>query len=178
MGPLIAVFLILLVALVGGALLQLAVAAANRLVGPGADPEPARAGDDEYGLAKWDWDDWDDDYADTRFVEEPRARPPIPKPGLGVGAAVTFLTAAVCAVAAILIAAALDGPGRRRSPPDGLVALFTLPVGFLSLVALLVGFLPTTFRRAALVAAMFALMVLAFLATAGVLVFVLAALFR
>jgi|GEM_PF-4346824 len=177
MGPLLALLGVLLAVLVGSALLQLSVAGANRLAG-GSPAAPRRARDLESEWDKWDWDEWDDDRAP--FEEEPvRAKGLIPKPNIGVGMAVVFLTAALGVLAFVLINFALiDASGRRHRDQSAAAFLFTLPIAYFAMSAMLVGFLPTTFRRALLVALVFALSVLAFFLSVGALIFVLSVMLR
>jgi hypothetical protein len=180
MGPLLAVLGLLLALLVGAALLQLSVAGANRLAGdtPAARGR-ARARDLEAEWDKWDWDEWDDDRAPLDGGDPDRTNALIPKPNLGVGMAVVFLTAALGVLAfAIINFALIDLDGRRHRNQTGPTFLLTLPVAYLAMSVLLVGFLPTTFRRALLVALVFALSVLAFFMSVGALIFVIAAAFR
>lgn len=179
MGPLLALLGALLAVLVGAALLQLSVAGANRLAGgsPAARPRD-RDRDLESEWDKWDWDEWDEDRAP--FEDEPvRAKSLIPKPSLGVGMAVVFLTAALGLLAFVLINFALmDLNGRRHRDQSAAAFLFTLPVAYFAMSAMLVGFLPTTFRRALLVALVFALSLLAFFLSVGALIFVLSVMVR
>ncbi|MBN9117643.1 MAG: hypothetical protein J0I06_00475 [Planctomycetes bacterium] len=136
------------VALVVGAVaLRAAVSIANRTVGP-----PKERTDP---FADWDWDgDWED--------EKPRrsAEKAIPEPGLGKGMMVSFavvvLTAFIGAVLGVLAEAVADDllegdEGARVA----LLALFTLPLGFVGAALVFAATLPTTFSRAALVAVVY-----------------------
>lgn len=179
MGPLLALLGLLLAVLVGAALLQLSVAGANRLAGGApASRGRDRARDLESEWDKWDWDEWDDDRAP--FEDEPvRAKGLIPKPNLGVGMAVVFLTAALGVLAFVLLNFALmDARGQRHRDQSAAALLLTLPIAYFAMSALLVGFLPTTFRRALLVALVFALSVLAFFISVGALIFILSVVVR
>lgn len=188
MGPsaVLAVLGLLLALLVGAALLQLSVAGANRLAGGGdsaSDPASryrSRARDLDAEWDKLTWEEWDE--ARTPFDEEPRrtSKGVIPKPNLGLGMAVVFLTAAVGLLAFVLLNFALQdaGSGRRHRDQSGPAFLLTLPIAYFAMSALLVGFLPTTFRRGLLVALVFALSVLGFCLSVGVLIFVIASVLR
>lgn len=93
--------------------------------------------------------------------------------------AVVFLTAALGVLAFVLINFALiDASGRRHRDQSATAFLFTLPIAYFAMSAMLVGFLPTTFRRALLVALVFALSVLAFFLSVGALIFVLSVMLR
>jgi hypothetical protein len=175
MGPLLALLGLLLAVLVGAALLQLSVAGANRLAGgsPAARPyyrDRARDLDSEWD--KLTWEEWD--AAREPFDPEPeRPKGLIPKPHLGIGMAVVFLTGAVGLLAFVLINFGLeDASGRRRRDQSGPAFLLTLPVAYFAMSVMLVGFLPTTFRRGLLVALVFALSLLAFFLCVGALIFV------
>lgn len=186
MGPsaVLAVLGLLLALLVGAALLQLSVAGANRLAGGGdsaSDPAARyyrRARDLDAEWDKLTWEEWDE--ARTPFDEEPRraSKGVIPKPNLGLGMAVVFLTAAVGLLAFVLLNFALQDAAGRRRDQSGPAFLLTLPIAYFAMSALLVGFLPTTFRRGLLVALVFALSVLGFCLSVGVLIFVIASVLR
>jgi hypothetical protein len=175
MGPLLALLGVLLAILVGAALLQLSVAGANRLAGGSPAARPLFRGRDRDLDSDWDkltWEEWD--AAREPFDPEPeRPKALIPKPHLGIGMAVVFLTAALGLLAFVLINFALEDSGRRRRDQSGPAFLLTLPVAYFAMSVMLVGFLPTTFRRALLVALVFALSLLAFFLCVGALIFVL-----
>lgn len=176
MGPLLALLGVLLAVLVGAALLQLSVAGANRLAG-GSPAARTRDRDPESEWDKWDWDEWDEDR--EPFEDEPvRAKALIPKPSIGVGMAVVFLTAALGVLAFVLLNFALmDARGRHRDQ-SAAALLLALPIAYFAMSAMLVGFLPTTLRRALLVALVFALSVLAFFLSVGALILVLTVVLR
>jgi hypothetical protein len=127
---------------VSALLLRAAAASANRIVGrPGEDAEF------EFG----DWDDWDSDEPPRRRRREKAS---IPEPGVGRGMFVAFASAFATAMAWVVLEVVAEGVlglGGEEAQAV-LVLLVALPAGFGALTFLLAGLLPTTFRRAALVA--------------------------
>jgi hypothetical protein len=155
-----------LVVLVAAALLRLSVSITNRMVGPGK----VRSG----GIAEWDWDDWDDEYASPRARRKTGA---VPEPGLGKCTAIVFGTALVFVLGFILMAFAgeeLIGLRMWRDESKLAVAIFAFPVADLALLVLLIALLPTTFWRAAMVVFVHNLVVLGLTLGFGAGVFVLA----
>ncbi|AWM41814.1 hypothetical protein GobsT_70740 [Gemmata obscuriglobus] len=127
---------------VSGVLLRAAVAAANRLIGA---PKPQ----DPFGQ----WDDWDTDEP----APIPRAAPAraVPEPGFLTGALVTFVLGATAAVGYLcLVFVAAELLRVNVDEPAGVVLIFLagLPFTGFGLSFLLTVTLPTTFKRAALVA--------------------------
>jgi hypothetical protein len=134
-----------LAALVAASLLRLAVSLTNRFVGAAAEPA-GPAG----GVAAWDWDDWDDEFAGP--AGRRRAAGAISEPGLGRSAAVVVAAALAFGLGFLLVGMvgeALFDLHMWREDTKLFVAAFTLPFGLLALTVLLVAALPTTFRRAA-----------------------------
>src|SRR5262245_23776870 len=88
--------------LVAALLLRLAVMTANRLAGPvRAKPRG--------GIAEWDWDDWDDEYAAP--ARPSRGAAAIPEPGLGTCTVIVFATAFVAVLGFVLLGFAAEGVG-------------------------------------------------------------------
>jgi hypothetical protein len=155
--------------LIGSTVLRAAVSVANRMVGP-AKARAERA--DPFA----DWD-WDGDLED----EEPRRRggeKAIPEPGLGKGmmiaSTIGVLTAAIGIVLGVFTEATagelFDGDEETQI---ALLALFTLPLGYVGATLLLTAMLPTTFGRAAVVAFVYHLFALILLVVGGGTIFVL-----
>jgi hypothetical protein len=153
LGILFAILAVLVVLFVGSALLVGAVALANKTLGPVKADRPIG----------WDWDADDDEEVD--FDD---GTPPVPEPGLGQGMAILFLTAVVDLAISLVLAFVfeVDRPFRRGGEEWIAVRLFVLAGGFFLLTSFLAGMLPTTFRRAALVAFYFYLILI----TVGVLI--------
>jgi magnesium-transporting ATPase (P-type) len=129
--------------LLGSVMLRTAVRIANRSIGPlkakRADSFP-------------DWD-WDGDLED----EEPRhPQKAIPEPGLGKGMMIASTLGVVTVFIGIALAVFADTVAEDLFEGDedtqiALLAMFTLPLAFVSSTLLLAVMLPTTFWRAALV---------------------------
>jgi hypothetical protein len=138
---------VLLALLVGAALLRAAVAAANRTVGPVRRAEPIG----------WDWDADEEDEDPVRPAEVA-----IPEPGLSTGMLILFLVGLAVLTTAFL----LDSPARRalgltRRDAEALALVLVPGVWFLTLAGTTAAILPTAFRRAALVALYFSLILVA-----------------
>lgn len=144
-GMLAAILAVLVVLFAASALLIGAVALANKTLGRVKTDRPIG----------WDWDADDEEEAD--FDD---GAPPIPEPGLGQGMAVIFLAAVVDLALSLVLSFVLetDAPFRRRGEEWVAVRLLALFGGFFLLTSFLAGMLPTTFRRAALVAFYFCLL--------------------
>ncbi len=132
---------------VSALLLRAAVASASRIVKP-----TEIVGAFELG----NWDDWDSDEPPRRQRCH-RPKSSIPEPGIGKGMLVAFtatlFTSFVCLV---MTAIADDYLGRIEGDDLTIIALFVvIPVGFCTLTLLLAGLLPTTLKRAALVAILY-----------------------
>ncbi len=160
--------------LVAGALLRLAVLAANKLVGPGPGRARARSG----GIPEWDWDDWDDEYPAT--VRPWRGGPVIPEPGTFKCMAIAFLTAFVFALGFLLTGLAAQEVGLRmwREETRLAVAVVNLPVAGFALTVLLTMMLPTGFWRAAMVAFVYGFILGGFVLFLGAFIFVVATVAR
>ncbi|MBP3957497.1 hypothetical protein J8F10_19795 [Gemmata sp. G18] len=129
--------------LIGAVILRLAVSFANRIIGPVKPP-------DTFGQ----WDDWDSDEPAPKARTHPDRV--IPEPGFATGMLTTFLTGIVdvcCYGFVVFIKYSVfdDLGGPDEWVPFALI-FFCLPASYLALTALLTSLLPTTLRRAALVA--------------------------
>jgi hypothetical protein len=132
--------------LVGAVVLRAAAAIANRLIGPAAERR-------ETVDRLEDWD-WDAEPGDPR-PEAPAPKPAVPEPGYGKGMMVASAANAVTAFVGFVCGTLLDesDPGALEDATDAIPLLIVaVPFGFGALSLLLVAVLPTTFRRAALVA--------------------------
>ena len=162
----------LAVSILLASLLRGAISLTNKFVGP-ARPGARPGG----GIAAWDWDDWDDEYA---APARPRRGPgAVPDPGLFKCMAVVFATALVFALGFVLAGFAAEeliGLRMWRDEAKLVIAVLTLPVADLALTVLLIVMLPTTFWRAVLVALVYNLILLAIALIVAAIVFVLAAL--
>ena len=153
-------------ALAAAGLLRFAVVLANRAVGAPADaPPPPPIG----GIPAWDWDDWDEDEDDAPPPRRRRGGQAIPLPGILKGVGVVLVTAFATGLGAVLLIFALESQGLRMRQTDTrlAVAVLDLPVAFLTLSVVLLAALPTTFRRAALVAFVFGLLLAGVALTVG-----------
>ncbi len=143
-GGLFGLFVVLLI---GRALVCMAVALANRVVGPAPPP-------DTFGQ----WDDWDSD-DEPAYVKSRRRGTTdgaIPEPGLASGMLITFVAGLInaggCVACVVFAQAVFDDLDRSDEWILVALALLGLPVTFVVHSFLLVLLLPTTFWRAALVA--------------------------
>ncbi len=164
---------ILLILLVGSSLLRLAVSIANRLVGP-VKNRVAPSG----GIAEWDWDDWDDEYSTpTKRGWSGQDGFAIPEPGFPKCAGILVLTALASAFGFFLLTLAAEAVGLRPHSDDTQLAILILdlPVASFALTLLLVAMAPTTFWRAAMVAFLYAFIVLGFAVGIGIVVYAVAA---
>lgn len=165
-------FTAVIVLVVAGALLRLAVALANKVVGPGKPK--ARSG----GIPEWDWDDWDDEPGGSDApVRPPRFAPVIPEPGTVNATVIVFATAVVFGVAFVVLgvlAEELVGLRMWRDESKVLIGLLGFPVAAGAMTLLLVWMLPTTFWRAAMVTFLYGVVILAFLLFVGLVVSALA----
>jgi hypothetical protein len=153
---------LVLIAFGATALLRQAILLVNRIEAP----EPAG------GIAEWDWDEWDDEYAAPR---PPRRRAgPIPVPGLGRCLAFAYAAVVTFAVGSLLTGVvAVELLGVDGDDVAYLaVAVVNLPVTGLTLAALLTVLLPTTFGRAVRIVFVYGFLLLAlglFIGLVGVL---------
>ncbi|HSQ55876.1 MAG TPA: hypothetical protein VLM40_09020 [Gemmata sp.] len=152
----IGIFLLAVVVLLltGATFFRAAVALANKTIGP-VKPNASIA---------WDWEAADDD---EEFDEINRKLRAIPEPGLGQGVLVML----VVGVVQVLIAFVLEGVfglerARRRGDEEGWVLghLVGIAIGFAVLTGMTASMLPTTGKRAALVAFFFYLVSIAVIA--------------
>jgi hypothetical protein len=151
---------VVLVLVAASSLLRVSVAVANKLVAPGRVVE--RVGSVGQ-IPEWDWDDWDDE-----FGAVPRSRrhrePAIPYPGIGLGALITFFTAAVFGFGFIVTGFAAEEIGFRmwREETKLGVGILNLPLAAVGQMVSLIVLLPTTFWRAAMVTFVYGLIILGF----------------
>ncbi|MDY3550955.1 hypothetical protein R5W24_000024 [Gemmata sp. JC717] len=149
---------------VGVVLLRAAVAAANRLLEPSTPQDP-------FGH----WDDWDADGP----APIPRAAPDraVPEPGFLTGVVVTLVLGATTAVGYLcLVVAAQELLGIGVDGPTGVVLIFLagLPFTGFGLSFLLTVTLPTTLKRAALVAFLYHLIAIPVTCVVGAIMLALA----
>jgi uncharacterized membrane protein len=139
---------VLLALVVGSALFGAAVALANRTLGPVKKPA---------GPIGWDWDA-DEDDEDLVLA----AGTAVPEPGVGLGMRVLFLTALAVLGAVLVFASQLPRAFGLRRMDAEVLAVFLVPAwGFFVLTGTAAWLLPTTFRRGALVALYFCLILFA-----------------
>jgi hypothetical protein len=161
--------------LIAAGLLRLAIYATNRMVAPGQ--VKAQAG----GIPEWDWDDWDNEGAVEDELDRPwRRGPAVPEASTLKCMGIAFLTALTFGLGFVLMGFAAEDLGyqMRRDETKLVVVVFNLPIAWLALSALLAGLLPTRFGRAALVAFIYGLTIIAFFMLIGIVFFGFAVVFR
>lgn len=161
--------------LIAAGLLRLAIYATNRMIAPGKVKAPTG------GIPEWDWDDWDSGGSVEDELDRPwRAGPAVPEAGTLMCMAIALLTAVAYGLGFVLMGFAAEDLGNRmrRDETKLAVAVLNLPVAWLALTLLLAVLLPTRFGRAALVAFVFGLTVIAFFMFIGFVFFALALVFR
>lgn len=132
--------------LVGAVIVRAAVSITNKLIGP-IRPEQVTTG----RIEEWEWDDEPEEEHPRRKKEKA-----IPEPGVAKAMMIAS-TAGVTNAFIGLVISVLGEAFDADDPPTEeaaviLLAVFSLPFGFLSLTLILTAMLPTTFWRAALAA--------------------------
>ena len=166
---------VLAILLVAAGLLRLAIFTTNRSLGHAKATAKPRSG----RIAEWDWDDWDDEEP-LEPVRPWRAGKAVPEAGTFKCALVMFLTLLAYGFGFVVMSFAAQDVGFRmhREETRLAVLILNLPVAGLALTVLLALVLPTNFWRAAMVAFIYGLLVLAFFLVIGALALVFAVVVR
>lgn len=161
----------LLILLLAVSLLRFAVTIANRFV------QPAKKEiEDDWG----DWGDWDRDDEDDPPAK-PKSKGVIPEPGIGKGMLLLLVATFLSGISFALLGFAVEeymGLRMRREETRFFVALLNIPFANLILSFVLSEMLPTTFRRAVIVALVYNLVLLVFGLIVGIPIYLLLTLIR